>query len=171
MVVPEEEHLLTSIPPYIGDRIDLFGSMITNIGNFIAILGIIAETKEVEQIEVEENPTNSNNSASGSEANSDTSASGSESNTGFILTLIGATLGAIGDLISSGGTAIAIEEAIMIDKKEEQEAEELTKKIKQMENQIALLQKDMNSVITVTESLKREVIFLQNVIYPNLYQQ
>ncbi|CAH0210605.1 hypothetical protein SRABI96_02155 [Peribacillus sp. Bi96] len=160
MRVPEEEHFLTSLPPHIGDKIDLFGSMITNIGNLLTILGIAAEAQEVEQVEVEE-----------VSANSDTSASGSESNSGFILSLFGAILGALGDLISSSGTAIAIEETIILDKKAEQETQELNDKIKKMENQIALLQKDRNSLITVTEALKREVIFLQNVIYPNLYQK
>ncbi|MFE4897908.1 hypothetical protein [Peribacillus butanolivorans] len=73
----------------------------------------------------------------------------------------------IGDLVSSSGVAFEIEQSAILEKKEEQEAKEQSRKI---ENQITSLQKDLNSLLQVSESLKREVIFLQNVIYPN-YQQ
>ncbi|MBK5480998.1 hypothetical protein JFV29_03480 [Peribacillus sp. TH16] len=184
---PEEDHILNSLPTNIGDKIDLFGSLIVNIGNILTVLGIAVEAQEVEEIEeVEglENPDSSRagtgsgtssrkgkgkGKGKGSDSDSD-SGSGSESNVGFALALIGAIIITIGDLVSSSGVAIEIEQSAILEKKEEQEAKEQSRKMRKMENQITSLQKDVNSLLQVSESLKREVIFLQNVIYPNYHQ-
>ncbi|MFI8496603.1 hypothetical protein ACIGC1_27845 [Peribacillus butanolivorans] len=176
---PEEDHILNSLPTNIGDKIDLFGSLIVNIGNILTVLGIAVEAQEVEEIEeVEglENPDTSRagtgsrkGKGKGSDSDSD-SGSGSESNVGFALALIGAIIITIGDLVSSSGVAIEIEQSAILEKKEEQEAKEQSRKMRKMENQITSLQKDVNSLLQVSESLKREVIFLQNVIYPNYHQ-
>lgn len=131
---PEEDHILNSLPTNIGDKIDLFGSLIVNIGNILTVLGIAVEAQEVEEIEeVEglENPDTSRagtgsgtssrkgkgkgkGSGSGSDSDSD---SGSESNVGFALALIGAIIITIGDLVSSSGVAIEIEQSAILEKK------------------------------------------------------
>ncbi|MGG0283888.1 hypothetical protein ABEY41_01930 [Peribacillus butanolivorans] len=172
---PEEDHILNSLPTNIGDKIDLFGSLIVNIGNILTVLGIAVEAQEVEEIEEVEELENPDTSGAGTgsrkgKGKSSDSGSGSESNVGFALALIGAIIITIGDLVSSSGVAIEIEQSAILEKKEEQEAKEQSRKMRKMENQITSLQKDVNSLLQVSESLKREVIFLQNVIYPNYHQ-
>ncbi|MFD4928501.1 hypothetical protein ACFWMS_06175 [Peribacillus butanolivorans] len=178
---PEEDHILNSLPTNIGDKIDLFGSLIVNIGNILTVLGIAVEAQEVEEIEEVEELENPDTSGAGTGSGTSSrkgkgkgsgsdSGSGSESNVGFALALIGAIIITIGDLVSSSGVAIEIEQSAILEKKEEQEAKEQSRKMRKMENQITSLQKDVNSLLQVSESLKREVIFLQNVIYPNYHQ-
>ncbi|MFF2587123.1 hypothetical protein ACFVSS_04390 [Peribacillus butanolivorans] len=176
---PEEDHILNSLPTNIGDKIDLFGSLIVNIGNILTVLGIAVEAQEVEEIEEVEELENPDTSGAGTSSrkgkgkgkgSGSDSGSGSESNVGFALALIGAIIITIGDLVSSSGVAIEIEQSAILEKKEEQEAKEQSRKMRKMENQITSLQKDVNSLLQVSESLKREVIFLQNVIYPNYHQ-
>ncbi|MED3690753.1 hypothetical protein P4534_18450 [Peribacillus butanolivorans] len=196
---PEEDHILNSLPTNFGDKIDLFGTLIVNIGNILTILGIAVEAQEVAEIEEEEALGNPDTSGAGTGTGTGTgtgsgtssrkgkgkgkgketgSGSGpgpgpgseSESNVGFVLALLGAILITIGDLVSTSGIALEIELSAISEKKAEQEAKEQSRKMRKMENQITSLQKDMKSLLTVSESLKREVIFLQNVIYPNYHQ-
>ena len=184
---PEEDHILNSLPTNFGDKIDLFGTLIVNIGNILTILGIAVEAQEVTEIEEEEALENPDTSGAGTGTGSGTSSrkgkgkgkgketgsdpgSESESNVGFVLALLGAILITIGDLVSTSGIALEIELSAISEKKAEQEAKEQSRKMRKMENQITSLQKDMKSLLTVSESLKREVIFLQNVIYPNYHQ-
>ncbi|MFF2290809.1 hypothetical protein [Peribacillus butanolivorans] len=188
---PEEDDFLNSLPSHFGEKIDLFGELIVSIGNILTIIGFAVEAQEVEEIEegeALENPDTSgtgsgsrtglrkgSSSGSGSKKGSK-KGSGSKKGTdseldmGFVLALIGAIFITIGDLVSASGTAVEIEQGAILEKKEEQEAKEQSRKMRKMENQITSLQKDVNSLLQVSESLKREVIFLQNVIYPNYHQ-
>ncbi|WP_144528707.1 hypothetical protein [Peribacillus simplex] len=163
---PDENNILYSLPTNTADKIDFFGEMIVNIGNLITVIGIAVEAQEVEEVEEVEEGV-----GEGATKNPNTTNSGSDSNAGFILSLIGAILVTIGDMVSTGSTALAIEQTALLEKKAEQEAKEQSRKIKKMEKQIDSLHQDMKSLFFITESLKREVIFLQNFIYPHFHQQ
>ncbi|MES1041244.1 hypothetical protein [Peribacillus simplex] len=161
----DENDILLSLPTNTADKIDFFGAMIVNIGNIITVLGIAVEDQEVKAVEEGEEGVGGTNTAK------NTSTSGSESDAGFILALIGSILVTVGDLVSTGATALAIEQTALLEKKAEQEAKEQSNKMKKMEKQINSLHQDMKSLIYITESLKREVVVLQNFIYPHFYQQ
>ncbi|MFD6440275.1 hypothetical protein ACFWDG_10800 [Peribacillus sp. NPDC060186] len=150
---PEEDDFLNSLPSNFGEKIDLFGELIVSIGNILTILGIAVEAQEVEEIEEEEALENPDTSGSGVGTGTSSrkgkgkgkgketgsgSASGSEteSNTGFVLALIGAISITIGDLVSASGTAVEIEQSALLEKKAEQEAQEQSRKMRKMENQI-----------------------------------
>lgn len=158
-----DEEFLDSLPDFLGDKIDLFGQMIVGIGNILTVIGIATEAAEVAEVEeeVEEGQETTSNSSEEDPV--------TESNVGFVLALIGASLITIGDLVSSGGVALEIQQTALNEKKSKQHNEEQEIRFKNLENRLKYMQRDMNALILKTESLQNEVIFLRNTIYPRLY--
>ena len=141
---------IDSLPPKYGARLDLLGSLIVDIGDIISTIGIAADKVEENQ---SENAETSNNT---SKENPDL---------GFILGFIGSVIITMGDVLSSAGSAIDIEQDIISDKQLVQEQMEQDSKIKEMQYQINILQKEMNSLLRVTDSLRKEVFFLQRATH------
>lgn len=146
--IPKDQ--IESLPPKYGERLDLLGSLIVDIGDVLSTIGIV--TDKVEEKQIEEAETSNN---TGRE----------KPNLGFILEFFGSAIITIGDVLSTAGQAIDIEQNIISDKQAEQEKIEQDRKIKEMQIQINILQKEMNSLLRVTDSLKNEVFYLQGVIH------
>jgi len=141
---------IDSLPPKYGARLDLLGSLIVDIGDIISTIGIAADKVEENQSEKAETSNNT------SKENPDL---------GFILGFIGSVIITMGDVLSSAGSAIDIEQDIISDKQLVQEQMEQDSKIKEMQYQINILQKEMNSLLRVTDSLRKEVFFLQRATH------
>jgi hypothetical protein len=148
--------LIDSLPPKYGERLDLIGSLIVDIGDVISTIGIA--TDKIEEKQIEEAETSNN-----------TGGEKSNPNLGFILEFIGSTIITIGDVLSTAGFAIDIEQNTIIDLQAEQEKMEQDRKIKEMQNQINILQKEMYSLLRVTDSLKKEVFFLQRATHSRYF--
>ena len=153
-----ENQFIESLPIEYGDKVDLFGQMIVTIGNLLTVLGIGIEAQEVAQIEEEEQLEHTTD-------NLLPAGSADESNLGFILALIGASTITIGDLVSLSGTYLDIKKSELNEKNEQDYREEQKKQLKQIENQITQLQKDVNALYTLFDSLKYEVMYIQNFLY------
>jgi len=150
-----EAQFIDSLPDNIRGKVDLFGEMTVTISNIMTVLGISLEAQEVEEVEEKEQVNNTINSSTSSDP-------ASESNLGFILTLIGASTITLGDLVSAGGVALDIKQSELNEKKEEYNQQEQNKLLNKIENQFSFLQNDMNNLFLLFDSLKNEVIYIQN---------
>ncbi|MGG0413706.1 hypothetical protein [Peribacillus simplex] len=142
--------LIDSLPPKYGERLDLLGNLIVDFGDVISTIAIATDKVEEKQIE---------------EAETSNYTGEEKPNLGFILEFFGAAIVTIGDVLSTAGQAIDIEQGIILDKQAEQEKMEQDSKIKEMQYQINILQKEMNSLLRITDSLRKEVLFLQRATH------
>ncbi|MFJ8268157.1 hypothetical protein [Peribacillus asahii] len=173
----KQEEFFDTLPPQFGDKLDLFGSMIVSLGNIITVAGIMLGLEEVEEIEEElgedgeilNQGTQRRSAANGnSRTNGNSGTTGdseSELDLAFAFALIGAILVTIGDLVSAAGVAIEIEHAIFEEERVKQQQIEQDKLIKDMQNEINTLKREMKSLLRTTSALEKEVVFLQRAVY------
>ncbi|USK60021.1 hypothetical protein [Peribacillus asahii] len=173
----KQEEFFDNLPPQFGDKLDLFGAMIVSLGNIITVTGIMLGLEEVEEIEEEigedgeilNQGVQRKSTANGnSKANSNSKANGnsdSELDLVIAFALIGAILITIGDLISAAGVAIEIEHAIFEEERVKQQQIEQDKLIKDMQNEINTLKREMKSLLRTASALEKEVVFLQRAVY------
>lgn len=181
----KQEEFFNNLPPQFGDKLDLFGTMIVSMGNIITVTGIMLGLQGVEEVEEELdedgeilNPgaqrrsaansnsrTNNNNNNNNNGNSGNTGDSESELDLAFAFALIGAILITIGDLVSAAGVAIEIEQATIEEERVKQQQIEQDKLIKDMQNEINTLKREMKSLLRTTSSLEKEVVFLQRAVY------
>ncbi len=90
---------------------------------------------------------------------------GSEPNLGGAFGLIGAILITVGDALSATGIGLQLELDTTEDQLEEQARKAQNKKIKEMQNKIDTLERDMKMMQSTTYALQREVLYLQKTVY------
>ncbi|USK70454.1 hypothetical protein [Peribacillus asahii] len=167
----KQEEFFDTLPPQFGDKLDLFGSMIVSLGNIITVAGIMLGLEEVEEIEEElgeDGEILNQGTQRRSAANGNSKANGnsdSELDLVIAFALIGSILITIGDLISAAGVAIEIEHAIFEEERVKQQQIEQDKLIKDMQNEINTLKREMKSLLRTTSALEKEVVFLQRAVY------
>ncbi|MEH6948572.1 hypothetical protein V7068_16165 [Bacillus sp. JJ634] len=178
----KQEEFFDALPPQFGDKLDLFGAMIVSLGNIITVTGIMLGLEGVEEVEEElgedgeilnqgvqrRSAANSNSRTNNTKTNGNSGTTGnseSELDLAFAFALIGAILVTIGDLISAAGVAIEIEHAIFEEERVKQQQIEQDKLIKDMQNEINTLKREMKSLLRTTSALEKEVVFLQRAVY------
>lgn|GEM_PF-5424404 len=178
----KQEEFFDNLPPQFGDKLDLFGSMIVSMGNFITVIGILLGVEGVEEVEEEigedgeilnpgaqrRSAANSNSTTNNKKTNGSSGTTGdseSELDLAFAFALMGAVLITIGDLVSAAGVAIEIEQAIIEEERVKQQQIEQDKLIKNMQNEINTLKREMKSLLRTTSALEKEVVFLQRAVY------
>jgi len=178
----KQEEFFNNLPPQFGDKLDLFGTMIVSLGNIITVTGIMLGLEGVEEVEEEldedgeilnpgaqrRSASNSNSRTNNKKTNGNSGTTGdseSELDLAFAFALIGAVLITIGDLVSAAGVAIEIEQATIEEERVKQQQIEQDKLIKDMQNEINTLKREMKSLLRTTSSLEKEVVFLQRAVY------
>ena len=178
----KQEEFFNNLPPQFGDKLDLFGTMIVSMGNIITVTGIMLGLQGVEEVEEEldedgeilnpgaqrRSASNSNSRTNNKKTNGNSGTTGdseSELDLAFAFALIGAVLITIGDLVSAAGVAIEIEQATIEEERVKQQQIEQDKLIKDMQNEINTLKREMKSLLRTTSSLEKEVVFLQRAVY------
>ena len=159
-----DEEFLDSLPDDLGNQIDLFGQRIVMIGNILSVIGISLEAVEVEQVEeieeIEQGEPITGNLEAGIPME--------PSNIGFILALIGASTITIGDLISSGGVALEIQQAALTEKKTAEHNREQELRFRKIEKQISELRSDISTLVSYSEDLRKDLVSLQNYMISRL---
>lgn len=136
-------------PSRLGDKIDLLGSLIESCGNIITVIGFSTEILEIEAIEEQQFDQNGE------------PLSKLETDIGFVLALLGALIITFGDAISAAGVAIQIKDDTEAENKLEKENQDRDAKMEAMESQITQLQNEVRFLMGMTDSLQRELAFLQ----------
>ena len=136
-------------PSRLGDKIDLLGSLIESCGNIITVIGFSTEILEIEAIEEQQFDQNGE------------PLSKLETDIGFVLALLGALIITFGDAISAAGVTIQIKDNNEAENKLEKENQDRDAKMEAMESQITQLQNEVRFLMGMTDSLQRELAFLQ----------
>ena len=136
-------------PTRLGDKIDLLGSLVEFCGNIITVIGFSTEIVEIEAIEEQQFDENGE------------PLSKLETDIGFVMALLGAIIITFGDAISAAGIAIQIKDDTEAENKLEKENQDRDAKMEAMENQITQLQNEVRFLMGMTDSLQRELAFLQ----------
>jgi hypothetical protein len=150
-----------NLPPNYSTKLGLIGSIITVVGDVIGTLSIALEKDGIEEVEEISTKEIGNFKQVGSEK----TISKSLPDIGFVLSLLSAILVTFGDTVSTASIAIGIDESIIQEQQDAQEKMEQEKQIREMQNQINNLQKEMKSMLIITDAMRREIISLQRANY------
>jgi hypothetical protein len=145
-----------NLSPKYSTKLDLIGSIITVVGDVIGTLGIALD--EAEEISTKE-------IGNFKQVGSEKTISKSLPDIGFALNLLSAILSTFGDTVSAASIAIGIDESIIQEQQDAQEKMEQEKQIREMQNQINNLQREMKSMLIITDAMRREIISLQRANY------